>query len=41
MPLNYIDSRRERAILLTDDDKDLHRFVWRNAPNEHLLKTTG
>lgn len=25
-----------RAILLTEPDKDLHRFVWRNSPNEQL-----
>ena len=25
-----------RAIELTDDDKDLHRFVWRSHPNDPL-----
>ena len=29
-------SRMYRAILLTESDKDLHRFVWRNDPNEQL-----
>ena len=29
-------SRMYRAILLTKPDKDLHRFVWRDNPNEHL-----
>ena len=30
-------SKMYRAIELTDDDKDLHRFVWRSHPND-LLK---
>ena len=30
-------SRMYRAIALMEDDKDLHRFVWRNSP-EHTLK---
>ena len=29
-------SRMYRAILLTEADKDLHRFVWRDDPNEQL-----
>ena len=29
-------SRMYRAILLTEPDKDLHRFVWRDNPNEQL-----
>ena len=29
-------SRMYRAILLTEPDKDLHRFVWRNNPSEQL-----
>lgn len=30
-------SRMYRAVELTDTDKDLHRFVWRNSPDETLL----
>ena len=29
-------SRMYRAVLLTDHDKDLHRFVWRNSITEPL-----
>lgn len=29
-------SRMYRAILLTEADKDLHRFIWRNSPKEPL-----
>ena len=29
-------SKMYRAIELTDDDKDLHRFVWRSHPKEPL-----
>ena len=29
-------SRMYRAIALTDADKDLHRFVWRNSPRDTL-----
>ena len=29
-------SRMYRAVLLTEADKDLHRFVWRSDPNEQL-----
>ena len=29
-------SKMYRAIELTNDDKDLHRFVWRSNPNEPL-----
>ena len=29
-------SKMYRAIKLADPDKDLHRFVWRNNPNEPL-----
>ena len=29
-------SRMYRAILLTEADKDLHRFVWRDGPDEPL-----
>ncbi len=29
-------SRMYRAVCLTDSDKDLHRFVWRESPNETL-----
>ncbi|XP_064396444.1 uncharacterized protein LOC135343372 [Halichondria panicea] len=29
-------SRMYRAVLLTDNDKDLHRFVWRNSIAEPL-----
>ena len=29
-------SRMYRAILLTESDKDLHRFVWRDNPNGQL-----
>ena len=30
-------SRMYRAVLLSDADKDLHRFVWRNNPKAPLL----
>ena len=30
-------SRMYRAIRLSDADKDLHRFVWRNSPADPLL----
>ena len=29
-------SRTYRAVLLARLDKDLHRFVWRNNPNDQL-----
>ena len=29
-------SRMYRAIALTDTDKDLHRFVWRDSPHDPL-----
>ena len=29
-------SKMYRAIELTDNDKDLHRFVWRSHPNDPL-----
>ena len=29
-------SRMYRAVLLTESDKDLHRFVWRSNPNSKL-----
>ena len=29
-------SKMYRAIELTDDDKDLHRFVWRSQPDDPL-----
>ena len=29
-------SQMYRAILLTEPDKDLHRFVWRDNPNGQL-----
>ena len=29
-------SRMYRAIELTEEDKDLHRFVWRNSPTDTL-----
>ena len=29
-------SRMYRAVLLAKPDKDLHRFVWRNDPNDQL-----
>ena len=30
-------SRMYRAVLLTESDKDLHRFVWRSNPNSKLM----
>ena len=30
-------SRMYRAVLLTESDKDLHRFVWRRSPKDPLL----
>ena len=30
-------SRMYRAIELTKSDKDLHRFVWKRNPKDHLL----
>ena len=30
-------SKMYRAVLLAEDDKDLHRFVWRSNPNEPLV----
>lgn len=29
-------SRMYRAIALTESDKDLHRFVWRNSPEDTI-----
>lgn len=29
-------SRMYRAVCLTESDKDLHRFVWRDSPDETL-----
>ena len=29
-------SKMYRAIMLTESDRDLHRFVWRKSPNDLL-----
>ena len=36
MALTADVSKMYRAIELTDDDKDLHRFVWRSQPDDPL-----